>query len=104
MPSAPVRERVCTVCPPWVPRCAHLDGRAVMLTDERRAGAHWRGRSPPHQWAVTWGVVALCPNCDAEHHGTDERSGGFTWCDSRTDADAEFVRRAEAMRLGEEEG
>ena len=82
MAETAVRERVCTVCPPWVVACVHFGKMGVYMT----------------KVVDTYGL-----------HGPAPGSAGMSCygCGSYSDfssAQAEFLRRAELLRLGGGDG
>ena len=85
-------------CSPWVVMCAHRDGVVVLLSDETLATLSTH--SSPKRFVVHGpGVRVLC-NCGINHLAFDD-FGESSRFDTIEDAQAEFARRAELLRLGE---
>ena len=95
--------RECTVCPPWVLRCAHWDGKVLALALSTEDTNHIAPCGPMTclkihvNTAVGYGPCESCGVPDRLHGITD-----FTCHDDLPAAEAEF-RRREATLLGRAE-
>lgn len=87
----------CTVCPPWVIACAHLDGQVLALTERRLVSEKCcHAIAPPGFSVGIGGGWRRCPTC----HLPGRPSCTFVR-DFGTDlsaAQAEFARRDEELR------
>ena len=93
-----VRERVCTACSPWVVMCAHRAGVVVLLSDETLATLPTH--SSPKRFVVHGPGVRVPCNCGINHLAFDD-FGESSRFDTIEDAQVEFARRAELLRLEE---
>lgn len=98
--SAPRRdlESECPICPRWVLWCAHFDGRIVILSktpnDHNCCGG---SDALPYNVGIATGFhECSCAGCDHIM-----AAGDGVYYDSLPAAEAEFERRAEALRLGQ---
>ncbi len=95
--GATARESECTRCPPWVVRCAHWEGRIVVM-------AHPVLLHPSHEIYATYGVwtgedYALHESCPDQYLEVIDWPSLHT--NSEQEAHAEFDR-CEALLLGRE--
>jgi hypothetical protein len=103
-PRSAAEGRECTVCPPWVVRCAHWDGRvAWLISDSGWQEGHGQERDATQLYSICIGVLAEEAHfCSArpEHHCI--RTEVSARADNLPAAEAEFHRR-EAQLLGRAE-
>ena len=102
------RQSECTICPAWVVRCAHFDGLVLLLADN--AASNHDAYCQPAPFSVCGPLAEPqwdeCPNCQADvGFDIDPATADAAFLsDSLPAAEAEFERRAEALRLGQEAG
>ena len=115
MRSAPVRERRAERdgcgCPPAALRCAHWEGRVVVLLDTKKAAElhtclaadDWVLKSAWTLHEATETDATPCGSGDCDYPMlSGPPSGGSFDSDSLAEATAVFDARAEALRLGRE--
>ena len=93
----------CRTCPPWVVRCAHLEGddRVVTICDEEAFAA----LSSRHGWNTRYTIGIAPPtvcDCGCGVATFDDITTGYVSTDARAEADAAFARY-EAILLGRDE-
>ena len=99
-PARPATGRECD-CPPWVLRCAHWEGKVLVLATEESHVLRSTCFIPQHRFGIAVGKEGGYYRC---------RCGGIrltlfiepTWCSDLMQGRAEFSRQ-EAILLGHED-